>query len=262
MVDVSARMQELEGEFDARVGVSALDTGSGQGVAYRADERFGFASTLKLFAAAQFLRTVPPEGRDDVVTWTDADVRTAGYSPVTSEYLGSGLSRARLAEAAVRRSDNTALNLVLAEIGGPAALDRAFDDLGDDTTEVVNIEPELNVIEPGSIEDTSSPAAFTAALARILTTDHLSPEDRALLIEWMSGNATGDTLVRAGAPDGWVVADKSGGAGAIRNDIAVVTPPNRAPIVVTIFTTRNDPDRDYDDALVARTAASVLDALQ
>jgi beta-lactamase class A len=77
----------------------------------------------------------------------------------------------------------------------------------------------------------------------------------------MSGNATGDTLIRAGAPDGWVVADKSGGAGGIRNDVAVVTPPGRAPVVVTVFTTRNDPDARYDDALVARAAAIVLGAL-
>jgi len=57
------------------------------------------------------------------------------------------------------------------------------------------------------------------------------------------------------------VADKSGGAGGIRNDVAVVTPPGRAPVVVTVFTTRNDPDARYDDALVARAAAIVLGAL-
>jgi beta-lactamase class A len=90
----------------------------------------------------------------------------------------------------------------------------------------------------------------------------LSAEDRALLLDWMSGNATGDTLVRAGAPAGWSVADKSGGAGGIRNDVAVVTPPGRDAVVLSILSARNDPEADYDDALVARAAAVVLGALR
>ncbi|NKU92222.1 hypothetical protein GS904_07090 [Rhodococcus hoagii] len=51
----------------------------------------------------------------------------------------------------------------------------------------------------------------------------------------MSGNATGAPLVRAGAPDGCSVADKSGGAGPIRNDIAIVTPPGRAPAFLALL---------------------------
>lgn len=77
----------------------------------------------------------------------------------------------------------------------------------------------------------------------------------------MSGNATGDALIRAGAPADWTVLDKSGGVGPIRNDIAVVTPPGRAPILLTILTTRTDPAAPYDDALVAAVARLALAAL-
>ncbi|RIJ51686.1 class A beta-lactamase [Clavibacter lycopersici] len=260
-VDVSAELQALEGEFDARVGVSVLDTGTGDSVAYRSDERFGYASTLKLFAAAELLHDVPADQRDEIATWSAADMEEAGYSPVTSAHVDTGLPLAQLAEAAMRESDNTAMNVILERIGGPAGLDRALEELGDTTTEVVNREDELNRIEPGSTDDTTTPAAFTGALAGILRGDRLSDHDRAILLDWMSGNATGDALIRAGAPDGWTVADKSGGAGAIRDDIAVVTPPGRDPLVVTILTTRNDPERDHDDALVARAAEVVLAAL-
>ncbi|QHC60752.1 class A beta-lactamase [Rathayibacter sp. VKM Ac-2760] len=261
-VDVSAALGALEAEFDARIGVSALDTGSGTRVAHRADERFGYASSIKALAAAQFLRSVPAAERGEVVTWTAADVEAAGYSPVTSESIENGLPLDRLAEAAVRRSDNTALNLVLDRLGGPAALDRGLEELGDTVTRVVNEEPALNTIEPGSTDDTTTPAAVTADLAAVTLGDALSAADRALLLDWMSGNATGDQLIRAGAPEGWTVADKSGGAGGIRTDIAVVTPPGRAPIVLSVLTARNDPDATYDDALVARAAAAVLAALR
>lgn len=260
-LDVSADLVALELEFDARIGVSALDTGSGERIGHRADERFGYASSLKALAAAQFLRAVPAADREERVRWTASDVEAAGHSPVTSEHLADGLTLAELAEAAVRRSDNTALNLVLARLGGPAALDRGLEQLGDRTTEVVNGEPALSSIEPGSTDDTSTASAFTSDLAEVALGTALAPDVRALLLEWMSGNATGDALIRAGAPAGWSVADKSGGAGGLRADTAVVTPPGRAPIVLTVFTARNDPAVGYDDALVARTAAVVLEAL-
>ncbi|NQW91539.1 class A beta-lactamase [Curtobacterium sp. VKM Ac-2861] len=250
----------LEREYDATVGVVATDTVTGETVAYNGDRRFGYASTIKAFAAAQFLRSVPADARNEVVRWTAADVAAAGYSPVTEQHVADGLSYEQLAEAAVRMSDNTALNLVLTRIGGPSGLDAALTELGDTTTEVVHGEPDLNTIEPGSTEDTTTPAAFTAALATVLDGSTLDRADTALLVDWMGGNATGDALIRAGAPDGWVVVDKSGGAGPIRNDVARVTPPGGDPLVLSVLTTRNDPDAAYDDALVARSASAVLGA--
>jgi len=258
--DISESLKALEAQFDARVGIVAIDTGTTSKIEYRADTRFGYASALKALAVAQFLHAVDPRGREDWVTWSKEDVAAAGYSPVTSKHIPDGLTLAQLAESAVRESDNTAMNLVLQRIGGPAGLDSALSRLGDTTTEVVNTEPDLNTIEPGTSDDTTTPAAFTADLAAYLDGPVLNDSDRTLLIDWMSGNATGDSLIRAGAPKGWAVADKSGGAGAIRNDVALVTPPGRDPIVITILTAKNNTSAKYDDELVARAAALALTA--
>lgn len=257
---VSAALARLEQQYDATVGVVATDTRTGRSVTYNGDRRFGYASTIKVFAAAEFLRSVHGAARDEVAHWTAADTAAAGHSPVAAEHLADGLSSAQLAEAAVRESDNTALNLVLERIGGPSALGAALADLGDDTTQVAHDEPALNTIEPGSTEDTTTPAAFTADLTKVLDGSTPGTADTALLVDWMSGNATGDTLIRAGAPAGWVVVDKSGGAGGIRNDVARVTPPDGDPIVLSVLTSRNDPAAAYDDALVAKTASVVLGA--
>ncbi|KQS17613.1 class A beta-lactamase [Frigoribacterium sp. Leaf186] len=258
--EVEAALVDLESRYDARVGLSVLDTGSGATLDHRADERFGYASSLKAFAAAALLDATDDADLDRVVTWTQADVDAAGYSPLTSQHVADGLPLRQLAEAAVRQSDNTALNLVLAELGGPAGLDAALAAQGDDVTDVVHTEPELNTPTPGSTADTTTPAAFTATLARITDGDWLAADDRATVRDWMSGNATGDTLIRAGAPDGWQVADKSGGAGGIRNDVAIVTPPAGDPVVISVLTTRNDPAATYDDALVAEAARIALAA--
>jgi len=257
--EVEAALTDLEARYDARIGLSVLDTGSGATLAHRADERFGYASSLKAFAAAALLDATDDADLDRVVTWSQAEVDAAGYSPLTSEHVADGLPLRQLAEAAVRQSDNTALNLVLTELGGPAGLDAALAAQGDDVTDVVHSEPELNTLTPGSTADTTTPAAFTATLARVTDGDWLAADDRATLLEWMSGNATGDTLIRAGAPDGWQVADKSGGAGGIRNDVAIVVPPSGDPVVISVLTTRNDPA--YDDALVAGAAEVALTAV-
>ncbi|MBF4601802.1 class A beta-lactamase [Frigoribacterium sp. VKM Ac-1396] len=258
--EVEAALADLESRYDARVGLSVLDTGSGATLDHRADERFGYASSLKAFAAAALLDATDDADLDRVVTWTQADVDAAGYSPFTSQHVADGLPLRQLVEAAVRQSDNTALNLVLAELGGPAGLDAALAAQGDDVTDVVHTEPDLNTLTPGSTADTTTPAAFTATLARITAGDWLAADDRATLLDWMSGNATGDTLIRAGAPDGWQVADKSGGAGGIRDDVAIVTPPAGDPVVISVLTTRNDPAAKYDDALVAEAARIALTA--
>lgn len=258
---VAAELAALEEEYEATIGVVARDTATGASIAFGQDRRFGYASTMKAPLAGVFLDRVEGDARDEVVRWSAAEVDEAGYAPVAAERIEEGLTLAELAEAAVRQSDNLAYNLVLERIGGPAALDTALAELGDETTEVVSDEPELNTIEPGSIDDTTTAAALTGTLEALLLGPTLDADDRALLLDWMSGNATGDSLIRAGAPEGWVVADKSGGAGAIRNDVALVTRPDGAPIVIAVLTERNDPEAERDDTLVARAAEIALDAL-
>jgi beta-lactamase class A len=259
---VSASLQALEEKHDARIGVSAIDTGSGQTISYREGERFGYASTLKAFIAAGFLSIVPENEWMTVATWTQDDIDEAGYSPVTAEHIEEGLTYLQLAEAAVRQSDNTAANLVLLKLGGPSALQTSLQEAGDVSTSVVSYEPDLNIVRPDSVENTTTPAAFTESLQTLLFGASLEPPHRNLLIKWMSGNSTGDALIRAAAPEGWKVADKSGGSGGTRNDIAIVTPPGREPLVITVMTTKNSPDEAYSDTTVAEAAEVVLTALK
>ena len=256
--EVEDQLKDLEDRYDARVGVSALDTGSGDSVDHRADERFGFASSLKVFAVAELLDRTTPKELEKNVTWTQADVDEAGWTPVTEKHVDDGLPLEDVAESALRVSDNLAMNIVLDELGGPEALDDAMEKDGDSTTEVTDEEPELNDVEEGSTDNTTTPAAFTANLQDLLDAKRLSDDDRKVLFDWMSANETGDPLIRAGAPDGWVVRDKSGHSDAIQNDIAVVTPPDRKPIVLSVMTETDDPESEDGPAMVAAAAEAVL----
>ena len=92
----------------------------------------------------------------------------------------------------------------------------------------------------------------------------LAAPERARLTKWLRTNTTGDALIRAGVPDGWTVGDKTGTGSTYgtRNDIAVLWPPDREPIVLAIMSNRHAPDAEHDDRLLARAATVVVNAVQ
>ncbi|MFJ1541975.1 class A beta-lactamase [Micromonospora chalcea] len=260
-VPAPAELAALERRFGARIGVYAVDTGTGRTLAHRADERFAYASTCKALAAGAMLAATSGADRDRVVRYRRADL--VAHSPVTERHVETGMTLRDAAEAAVRYSDNTAGNLLFDALGGPAGFARALREVGDQVTRPARTEPELNAATPGDERDTSTPRALAGSLRAYTLGETLPPADRDLLLGWMRASTTGSGLVRAGVPAGWQVADKSGTGGyGTRNDIAVVWPPDRAPIVLAVLSSRDSRDADPDDALVARAARATVTALR
>jgi len=253
-------LDALEAEHDARLGVVALDTGSGRAVTHRPDERFAAASTGKVFIAAAVLDGSSDDELDAVVPISRADL--LAYAPVTAQHVGTGMTVRALLDAMLRYSDNTAANLLVERVGGPAGVQRYLRGIGDTVTRVDRTEPDLNTAVPGDPRDTTTPAQAAADLRSLLLGDALERTDRELLLGWMRGNTTGAATLRAGVPSGWTVADKTGtGSYGVRNDIGVVTAPGKAPVVVVVLTSRSTPDASPDDALVAAATRTAFAAV-
>ncbi|WP_442791996.1 class A beta-lactamase [Micromonospora sp. NBC_01796] len=253
--------ERLESRFGARLGVYALDTGSGRTVEHRADERFAYASTFKALAAGAVLASTSTPELDQVVRYTSADLVT--YSPVTEKHVSTGMTLRAIADAAVRYSDNTAGNLLLRHLGGPDGLEQALRGLGDQVTDPERTETTLNEATPGDRRDTSTPRALGTDLRAYALGSALDAEDRTVLTGWLRGNTTGDKAIRAGVPANWTVGDKTGSGGyGTRNDIAVVWPPDGQPLVLAILSSRDKQDAEYDDALIAEAAKVVTEALR
>ncbi|MDR6973296.1 class A beta-lactamase [Leifsonia shinshuensis] len=253
-------LADLESQYRATLGAYALDTGTGRSVAYRADERFAYASTSKALLAGALLARISDEQLDATVRFSSDDL--VPYSPVTETAVASGMTVRAVVEAALRQSDNTAANLLFRQLGGPSELEKALRELGDETTEVDRTEPDLNEAAPGDVRDTSTPRALAADLRAYALGDALPPEKRELLVDDLTGNATGDPLIRAGAPTGWTVSDKSGAASfGTRNDVAVLTAPGRSPVVMVVLSRKASKDAAYDDALIADAARVLSTAL-
>jgi beta-lactamase class A len=252
---------ELEARHGGRLGVAVLDTAGSMPAAYRGDERFALCSTYKLLAAAFVLARVDRTQESlarRIVYGRDALV---AYSPVTEKHVGGeGLAIGDICEAAVTLSDNTAANLLLDSFGGPPALTAYLRSLGDGVTRLDRRETELNRVAPGDPRDTTTPVAMLETVRKLVLGTALSAASRAQLTAWLVANKTGDKRLRAGVPAGWRVGDKTGsGENNATNDVAVIWPPKRAPIVVTAYYVEahaSDDERNAVLAEIGRLAAA------
>ena len=207
---------------------------------HRADERFAMCSTFKLPLAAAVLQRADRgiQSLDTIVPYSKADI--VPHAPVTETNLEKGGMTVRdLAEAAQKKSDNVAANLLLKQLGGPAGFTKFLRDLGDEQTRLDRYEPDLNGGDASDERDTTTPAAMAKTLSKILTGVVLKPASRDLLIQWMVDTSTGTKRLRAGLPADWRAGDKTGtgldGKLGKYNDVAIAWPPGATPIIVAAY---------------------------
>ncbi|AGP35118.1 class A beta-lactamase [Sorangium cellulosum] len=255
-------LARIEAQVGGRLGVAALDTATGARIGHRAAERFAMCSTFKTLLAACILARVD-QGQlrlDHRVTYRASDL--LDHAPVTRAHLAQGsLTVEELCAAVVEISDNTAANLLLAQIGGPAGLTAYLRGLGDPVTRLDRNELALNENVPGDPRDTSTPDAMTDTVRAILVGDRaLQRASRERLASWMVRSTTGFARLRAGLPKDWVIGDKTGTGIGIANDVAVAWPPSRAPIVIACFVDAPSASADARNAAHADVARVVAEA--
>lgn len=250
-------LRRIEHECRGRLGVATLSCRGMARLDYRSNERFPLCSTWKLLAVAAILARVDAgqEQLDRRIRFTRNQL--VDYSPITSRHVDTGMTLATLCRAALSLSDNSAGNFLLHALGGPSALTRWMRSIGDPSTRLDRFETALNEAAPGDVRDTTTPSAMADDLRQILLGDVLHADSRHQLLHWMGESRTGAQLLRAGFPENWIVRDKSGaGEHGSRNDVAIVLPPDRQPLLVAAYLTETAiPLRERDAALaeVART---------
>jgi beta-lactamase class A len=244
----------IEKESGGRLGYAMLDTATGKSASHRATERFPMCSTFKFLAAAFILQRVEKgiEHLDRKVVFSTSDLVT--YSPITEKRTGpNGMTIAELCVAAITMSDNTAANLLLASFGGPPALTQFLRSIGDPVTRLDRNETTLNEAKPGDPRDTTTPSAMLNNMHNLLLGDILSPASRDQLTQWLLKNTTGKARLQAGLPTDWKEGDKTGsGDNGTTNDIAILWPLNRAPILVAAYLTESPLSAEGRNAILAK----------
>lgn len=263
---VEGRIANLELSLGGRIGVSAIDTGNNQIIQYRATERFPLCSTSKLMTVAAILKE--SVGDDSIlkkyITYNQKDLEVNGYSPIAKEYLTTGMNVADLCQAALNYSDNTAMNLLLKQLGGPKVVTAYARSIGDDKFILSRYEPELNTSIPGDSRDTSTPEATVKSLQKIVLCNSSQCQQ---LQNWLKNNTTGNARIKSGVSKiwpqawsrGWSIGDKTGtGHYGTANDIGVIWPAKCPPIVLAIYTTQNKPDADAREDIIASVASVII----
>jgi len=233
-----------------RLGVGILDLKSGQDWYLAGDERFPMQSVFKAPLGVAVLRQVDRKklGLDQTVTITRRDV-AMGWSPIAKDMAGDRKSVAvrELVRGAVSLSDNTAADVLMRLIGGPAAVTAALMESDIAGLRVDRYERELQpelaglppyapgvTIDPAEWKnavaavpeerkaaalqtylstderDTATPKAAVAFLAKLDRGALLSADMTAVMIRAMAESPTGAQRLKAGLPAGARLAHKTG----------------------------------------------------
>ena len=249
----------LEQQHLGRLGVAALDTHSGQWLLHRADERFAMCSTFKLILAGAVLAQAAQHSGylQKHIHYTAQDL--VPHAPITEQHLQQGMTIGELCAASLQYSDNPAANLLMRELGGPAAVTRYARSLGDQQFQLDRWETQLNSAIPGDPRDTTTPSAMLHSLQQLTLGNALPAAERAQLISWLRGNTTGNQRIRAALPSSWQAGDKTGsGAYGTSNDVAIIFPPNRQPILLAVYFTQPAPDAAWNSEVIAEASRVAL----
>jgi beta-lactamase class A len=257
---VHDQIEALQRRHNAKIGVYAVDFASGRTVSYLDGETFAMCSTFKGYAAARVLQMVGDgELTLDRQIFVDPKWAALPNSPRTAPNSGGQMSLAELCAAAVQVSDNCAGNLLLQTIGGPSAITDFARSIGDDRTRLDRWETELNTAIPGDPRDTSTPRALGGGYRALLAGDVLAPPQRQQLEDWLRANET--SSMRAGLPDGWTTADKTGnGDYGSTNDVGVAYGPAGQRLLLAIMTRSqaDDPKAPNNRTMIGEVASLLV----
>jgi beta-lactamase class A len=236
----SPRLQPLEQQLAALlanrsgdVGVAALDLATGDTVAVNGDKAYPMASTMKVAVAAAYLSQVD-HGRRSL------DDRIAGQS-----------ARA-LIEAMMIRSSNPATDLLINNLGGPAAVQDwiRFHRIAGVRVDRTIARLLADRRDLWDLRDSATPLAMVSMLRTLDRGNVLKPASRAYLLNVMARCATGKNRIR-GLLSGVPIAHKTGTLNNYTSDVGFITLPDGRRLAVAFFARGGD-DRPNTIAQAAR----------
>jgi beta-lactamase class A len=291
---------------DGKVGVCALETPEAEPVCVRGTERFPLQSVMKFIVSAVVLHEVDQNRLKltDVIRVKPEDnspgpqefadlVRAKGEYPATIE---------ELMRRSIVDSDSTSVDVLLQRIGGIAKVQeflqqRKVDGLRIDRNErdlqaefsglkwqasyapAGKFEAAVQAAPPAQKDqaleaylkdprDTSTPAAMVKFLKRLAAGELLSAASTQKLLSIMEQTVTGKDRLRAGLPQSWKIAHKTGtsaswrGRAATTNDVGIMTAPDGTTVAIAVFIADSKQSSSERGAIIAKAARAVTAAFQ
>ena len=254
-----------------RVGIAVIDLATDRETTVHGGEAFPMASVVKVAVATAYLAEVDA-GRRSLTKLITLDESIRSGSDGIGRLMphpGVSLSAANLIELMLAVSDNSATDMLIADLGGTRAvqswidrnrvagvrIDReiarlVLDNLGLPMLPGKTAAQTLWASDPLTDEaravavasfdkdsrDTATPLAFARFVARLDKGEMLSPASRTLLFDIMARCRTGLDRIPGALPAGTPTAHKTGTLAGISNDVGIVTLPDRSRFAVAVFT--------------------------
>ncbi|MDB6096798.1 MAG: bla [Francisellaceae bacterium] len=265
-VSVMQQLKDLEASTEGRLGIFAINTENEHVIKYRSKEIFPLGCTSKTIGVAAVLKKSMSNpsllsrnirySKDDLMEW----------SPITEKYISEGMTVQALCAASISLSDNTAMNLLLKSIGGIQGMNDFARSIGDFSFRQDNDWPgESFSGGVGNLKDSSTPQAMVESFRKLTMGKVLGEFQRKLLNTWLINTQTGKARIRSSIPKGWIVGNKTG-TGSVygsTNDLAIVRPPNHAPILIGIYyTSDNEKAEKREDIVSAVTKALIVEFIK
>jgi beta-lactamase class A len=150
---IDNKLQAIEREYHLKIGIYALDTNSGHVITYHANDRFPFQSTCKFIGVSALLASDKSLLEKQV---SISPKELLFWHPISGQYVNQKVSLRTLAEGAISYSDNTAINIIIRELGGLGAINQFAHNIGNSSFKIAHYEVNLNS-NPKINEDSSTP---------------------------------------------------------------------------------------------------------
>jgi len=289
-----------------KVGIGVLDLNSGQSWFLNRKQRFPMQSVYKLPSAIAVLKQVD-EGKislKQLVTIMRQDI-APGWSPIIKEFKGdrAQFPLRNVLESSVGISDNTAADALVRLVGGTKQVnailgklqirnirvDRLEQQMQPESVGLKNFQPELadeqkykEAVEkiPDSVKkaalqkyltdprDTATPEAMVDLLAKLNSNQLLSENSTALLLKIMTDSPTGQKRLKAGLPENWSIAHKTGtgadvlGIGTATNDVGIASSPDGKRVAIAVFIAGSKAPLEEREKVMSNIASRVVQAMQ
>jgi beta-lactamase class A len=306
IVSLSDRLNTVDlSAAQGQVGIGVMDLNTGERWFHNGKQRFPMQSVFKLPVGVVVLKQVDAGklSLDQSVTVSRQDFAPL-WSPLREEIKGnSGQFTVReLLERSVGVSDNTAVDVLIRLVGGPEQLtaqlrqmnisgirvDRLERQLQPDCVGLTNFGPELAdeqeydaavakipvAVKRAALEryltdprDTATPEEAIDLLAKLQSRQLLSENSTALLLKIMTDSPTGQQRLKAGLPQGWSIAHKTGtgpevlGVGTATNDVGIITAPGKQ-VAIAVFIAGSKAPIEKREQVMAQVAAAVVKPVQ
>jgi beta-lactamase class A len=286
------------------LGVGLMNLESGEVFSFNGDRLFPMQSVFKLLLGAYALSEVEA-GRlrlDDPYHLTEMDL-SPPHSPIGEAWPArKDFTWGELLREAVVNSDNTAADVLMRRVGGPGALtawlaakrapeirvDRYERELASDVYGMPSFRPEWRTPAGFAAARARTPPAVRAEKARAYLLDPrdtatprgmveflhlldggvlLNPASTRELLRMMMATTRGAARIKAGLPQGTVLAHRPGtsgmdqGVALVTNDVGIFTLADRRSYALAVFLAGSTLGDAAREAIIAAVASSAVEGV-